>query len=71
MLYLEDLIVQERSLELAFEGKRWFDLQRIARRRGDPAYLADRVAAKYSDPVTRERVRTYLMNEQNWYFPVK
>ena len=25
----EDLIMQERALELAFEGKRWFDLMRI------------------------------------------
>ncbi|UCH14233.1 MAG: RagB/SusD family nutrient uptake outer membrane protein [Bacteroidales bacterium] len=67
--YREDLIIQERALELAFEGKRWFDLMRIARRRNDPSYLADKVAAKYSDPVKAEQVRSWLMNEENWYLP--
>jgi tetratricopeptide (TPR) repeat protein len=70
MLYIEDLIVSERALELAFEGKRWFDLVRIARRRNDPSYLADKVAAKYSDPEQAESVRSWLMNESNWYLPV-
>ncbi len=68
--YREDLIIQERALELAFEGKRWFDLMRIARRRNDPSYLANRVAAKYDDPVKADQVRNWLMNEQNWYLPV-
>ena len=70
MIYREDLIIQERALELAFEGKRWFDLMRIARRRNDPSYLADKVAAKFSDPVMAEQVRSWLMNEANWYLPV-
>jgi hypothetical protein len=47
---IEDLIIDERTLELAFEGKRWFDLVRIAERRNDPAYLTNKVAAKFSDP---------------------
>ena len=69
LLYREDLIIQERSLELAFEGKRWFDLMRIARRRNDPSYLADKVAAKYSDPAKAEQIRSWLMDEANWYLP--
>lgn len=66
--YVEDLIVQERALELAFEGKRWTDLMRVARRRG-PSYLADKVALKYSDPNMANAVREKLMNEANWYLP--
>ena len=34
--------------ELAFEGERFYDLMRVAQRRGDNAYLADRIAAKFS-----------------------
>ena len=70
MLYLEDLIIRERALELAFEGKRWFDLMRIARRRNDASYLADKVAAKYSDPAMAEYVRSWLSSESNWILPV-
>lgn len=68
-VYLEDLIMNERETELAFEGKRWFDLMRIARRRNYSGYLANRIAEKYNDEATRERVRSKLNNEQNWYFP--
>jgi hypothetical protein len=70
MEYIEDLIIQERALELAFEGKRWFDLVRIANRRNDPAYLADKVAAKFDDPATAEMVRIKLMDPANWYLPI-
>ena len=69
--YVEDLIIDERALELAFEGKRWFDLVRIAHRRNDPSYLADKVAAKFSDPAKAQQMRGILMNETNWYLPFK
>lgn len=68
--YIEDLIIQERALELAFEGKRWFDLVRIANRRNNPAYLADKVAAKFDDAATAEMVRSKLMDPNNWYLPI-
>jgi hypothetical protein len=71
MLMIEDLIIAERALELAFEGKRWFDLVRIAERRGTPEYLADKVAAKFEGKPEYETVRTKLMNPSNWYLPVK
>lgn len=68
---VEDLIMEERAMELAYEGHRWFDLMRIARHREDPAYLADKVAAKFSDEVKREEVRARLMDPENWYLPLK
>lgn len=71
MTAMEDAIMEERALELAFEGKRWFDLMRIARRRNNNAYLADRVASKFSDPDIAASVRERLMDENNWYLPVK
>lgn len=70
MLYVEDLIMAERALELAFEGKRWNDLVRVAKRRQDPAYLADKVAAKFPDS-QKAAIRAKLMVESNWYLPYK
>lgn len=64
---IEDLIIQERAMELAFEGKRWFDLVRIAERRNDPSYLANKVAEKFTDPVKAEMIRNKLMDPNNWY----
>ena len=69
-IYLADQIQEERARELAFEGERFYDLMRVARRRGDPAYLADKVAAKFDHPL-REQVREHLMNEDNWYLELQ
>jgi len=69
-LAVEDAILKERAMELAFEGLRWFDLVRIARHRDDPSYLADKVAAKFDDPAKRELVRSMLMDQNNWFIPL-
>lgn len=66
---IEDLIMSERSMELAFEGKRWTDLVRVAERRNDPAYLADKVAAKFAGTPKYDEIRNKLMNPANWYLP--
>lgn len=62
---VENLIVNEGALELAFEGLRFYDLMRIALRRSDPAFLADKVARRNGtlDPSLQQR----LMNTDNWY----
>jgi len=69
-IYLEDQVMEERAREMAFEGERFYDLMRIARRRGDPAYLADKVAAKFESPL-KEQIREHLMNEENWYLKIQ
>lgn len=71
MLGLEDKLIDEAALELAFEGTRWPDLMRIARRRNDPAYLADRVYQKLqrSGNANAATVRAKLMDVNNWYLP--
>ncbi|BDD11969.1 hypothetical protein FUAX_44010 (plasmid) [Fulvitalea axinellae] len=67
MLVIEDVIVRERALELAFQGRRWYDLMRVARRRNDPDFLAKRVAEQLGDE--GEALRQRLRNSDNWYLP--
>jgi hypothetical protein len=64
--YLEEEIMNERARELAYEGERFYDLMRVAKRRNDPSYLAKKVSAKYTDG-KREQIGAYLMNPENWY----
>lgn len=73
MIRIENAIIEEAALELAFEGHRWQDLVRIARRRNDPAFLADKVYEKLlkaNDPRADE-VRARLLDPNNWYLPFK
>lgn len=63
--YVEDLLVEEMALELAFEGNRFHDLMRIAMRRNDPSYLAQKVAQKH--PANAAAIETKLQDINNWY----
>jgi hypothetical protein len=68
--FIEDLIIAEKALELAFEGKRFFDLIRVAGRRG-PEFLAKTVALKFGKEGTSEYNEVYnkLLNPDIWYLP--
>jgi hypothetical protein len=64
---IEDYILRERGLELGFEGRRWYDLMRIARR-GRPQVLIN--AVKKRAPVSLHTyIETTLSNPKNWYLP--
>ncbi len=65
-LLLEEKIIKERALELAFEGERFYDLMRVAKRRNEPDWLARKVSAKFP-PGKRDQIRTLLQDEANWY----
>ena len=67
----EDAIMEERALELAFEGKRWFDLLRMGRRNdyARKSKLIEIIVANV--PSTQRRIlATKLNNPLGWYLPI-
>lgn len=73
LVQVENGLIEETALENAFEGTRWADLLRVARRRNDPAFIADKVYQKLlkdGDP-NAAAARAKLMNKANWYLPFK
>ena len=67
---VEDLIINEDGLEFAFEGTRFYDLMRVALRRNDPSYLADRIYDRRGTDHTAEMkslIGVDLNNKANWY----
>lgn len=67
----EDAIMDERALELAFEGKRWFDLLRMGRR-NDYSRKDKLVEIIIKNvPSTQKRILSAkLTNPLGWYLPV-
>ena len=67
----EDLIeavMLERRRELAFEGKRWYDLVRRCRRDGSTEYVINKVMSKYTE--NRDAIRIKLHDMDALYFPI-
>jgi len=54
---------------LAWEGERFYDLMRVAKRRNDPSFLAKKVSAKFSGS-QRQAIYNKLLNEKNWYINI-
>ncbi len=67
----EDAIMNERALELAYEGKRWFDLLRLGRR-NNYARKDKLIEVIVSNvPSTQKRIlATKLTNPMGWYLPI-
>jgi hypothetical protein len=72
-LAIENSILNESALELAYEGHRWPDLVRIALRRNDPSVVANAVYQKLLKDGNPQAaaVQTKLMDKKNWYLPFK
>jgi starch-binding outer membrane protein, SusD/RagB family len=71
---IENHILDEAALELAYEGNRWADLLRMSIRRDDPSIMANRVYDKLTkDNMSMSeatRVKNKLMSK-DWYLPFK
>ena len=63
------MLFKERRRELMFEGKRWYDLVRMARRDGNQERLLSFVEKKY-DSATLSAVKIKLKNPYAMYFPM-
>lgn len=64
---MRDLLMLERQRELLFEGKRWYDLVRVARRQGSTRDLANTVVKKQK--VNKDAIKIKLADPNALYFP--
>jgi hypothetical protein len=64
---MEQLLFEERHREFLFEGKRWFDLVRMARRDGDNARLVQLASRKYIENVNAIKIK--MADPNIIYFP--
>lgn len=68
---VDSLIDNEQVLELCFEGNRYYDLMRMAMRKNDPSYLAERVSKRHGEESIDTRLYSVLMDQRNWYLSWK
>ena len=64
---MEELLMAERQREFMFEGKRWFDLVRMARRDGNNTRLISLASRKYIENVNAIKIKLADLNII--YFP--
>lgn len=63
-----DLVLLERHRELMFEGKRWFDLVRMALREGSNTNMLNLCTRKYSDNI--KTVKSKMSTQNALFFPI-
>lgn len=62
-----NLVLKERQIELMFEGKRWFDLVRQARRDGSTQIIRSKVQPKFTSSTAG--TGTLFVNMESLYWP--
>lgn len=69
---MEDILCDEYAKEFAFEGIRFYDLQRIARHKNEAGlYGADFGSRWFADKLKGNNPQTNLMEPKNWYLPLQ
>jgi starch-binding outer membrane protein, SusD/RagB family len=71
---VENMIITEDALELAYEGERWADLLRVAIRRNDPSFIADKVYDKLRKSGLSVGAATAARSKlmaKDWFLPFK
>ena len=69
---VEDLICDEMALELAFEGNRFGDLTRIARHKNRAALYGGNYGSEWlASKLAYKHPAVSLLDEKNWYLPLK
>ena len=71
---VENMIITEDALELAYEGERWSDLLRVAIRRNDPSFIADKIYDKLRKSGLSAGAATTARNKllaKDWFLPFK
>ncbi len=69
---VEDILCDEMALELAFEGTRFGDLTRIARHKNHAALYAPDFGSQWlARKLAYKRPAVSLLDERNWYLPLK
>jgi hypothetical protein len=68
---LTDYILEERARELAFEGKRWFDVLRNAKRNNYARLdILISIAVKSAPPDRQQSIINKLLDSNSHYLPI-
>ncbi len=69
---MEDILVDEYAKEFAFEGNRFYDLQRVARHKNEAAlYSSDFGSQWFAKKLENNNPTVSLLDPKNWYMPFK
>lgn len=69
---MEDILCDEYAKEFAFEGVRFYDLQRMARHKNEAGlYGADFGSRWFADKLKGNNPAKSLLEPKNWYLPFK
>lgn len=69
---MEDLLCDEYAKELAFEGIRFYDLQRMARHKNEAGLYGGNFGSRwFADKLKGNNPAKSLLEPKNWYLPFK